>query len=192
MNKIFVFSLFAFGLTSVTWAAPVCNAKQPCLVSQGIYRGGRLNPISKDAKSLAKMHFKTIINLQGGDPWFASVTEPGERPELIREEKMVSLLYGITALNFPLNSTDEITPSEKVSIRQVLQIMADPNRQPVYVHCEHGVDRTGLVVALYRVLYEGQTPLQAHLEMEDMGHNWLHKIFTGAMDQYFFKATEGH
>jgi hypothetical protein len=36
-------------------------------------------------------------------------------------------------------------------------IMRDPKNHPVHVHCEHGIGRTGVMVALYRTLVEGWT-----------------------------------
>jgi Tyrosine phosphatase family len=40
---------------------------------------------------------------------------------------------------------------------------------PVLVHCEHGADRTGLITALYRVLYEGWCKEAAIAEMMNGG-----------------------
>ncbi len=35
------------------------------------------------------------------------------------------------------------------------------NNQPVYVHCRHGSDRTGMAVALYRIQNDGWNPVDA-------------------------------
>lgn len=45
-------------------------------------------------------------------------------------------------------------PEEKEVVR-FLEIVTDPVRGPVLVHCMHGADRTGLMVAVYRVAIEG-------------------------------------
>ena len=41
--------------------------------------------------------------------------------------------------------------------------------QPVLVHCQHGSDRTGIMVAIYRVAFEGGTKAQATDEMINGG-----------------------
>ncbi len=43
-----------------------------------------------------------------------------------------------------------------------------------YVHCKHGVDRTGLVVAAYRVIWQDWTPKAAAEECLAEG---MHKIY---------------
>jgi protein tyrosine/serine phosphatase len=40
------------------------------------------------------------------------------------------------------------------------------NEGPVLLHCQHGADRTGLITALYRVMYEGWNKEDATKEME--------------------------
>ena len=46
--------------------------------------------------------------------------------------------------------------------------------KPCFVGCQHGEDRTGLVVAVYRVKVEGWTKRQARAEMKaDHFHPWL-------------------
>ncbi len=54
-------------------------------------------------------------------------------------------------------------------------ILSDPQRQPVYVHCDHGVDRTGMVLAAYRIQVDGWTFERAYEEMRSHGFHeeWL-------------------
>ncbi len=40
------------------------------------------------------------------------------------------------------------------------------------VHCYHGADRTGLVVAMYRVIYQGWSLDAARSEMIDGGYGF--------------------
>jgi protein tyrosine phosphatase (PTP) superfamily phosphohydrolase (DUF442 family) len=45
-------------------------------------------------------------------------------------------------------------------------IRAGERRGPVLVHCERGSDRTGTVIALYRIIYQGWRATDAIVEME--------------------------
>jgi protein tyrosine/serine phosphatase len=57
--------------------------------------------------------------------------------------------------------------------------------QPIFVHCAHGQDRTGLVIGLERVLIEQQAPQAAHDEMVKIG---FHTMFIG-LESYFERKT---
>ena len=46
-----------------------------------------------------------------------------------------------------------------------LRIATTPAMQPVLVHCLHGSDRTGTMVAIYRIAYGGWSKAQATEEM---------------------------
>jgi protein tyrosine phosphatase (PTP) superfamily phosphohydrolase (DUF442 family) len=47
---------------------------------------------------------------------------------------------------------------------------------PVLVHCQHGSDRTGTIIALYRILYQGWSKQAAIAEMAEGGFGF-HPIF---------------
>lgn len=163
-------------------------------VNSGIYRGAR--PTNAEAISYLKsVSIKNVINLQGGDlnsdigiiiPW----AEPGEKPEVIEFEKKTALSLGLGFFHAPLNSLEEVTTDEDKEIDEVLSFMHDKNNQPVFIHCEHGADRTGLLVALYRVKYEGYSVGAAMSEWIKNGHNTLHQMFTHDLDDYFYKKVK--
>jgi protein tyrosine/serine phosphatase len=50
-----------------------------------------------------------------------------------------------------------------------LQAVTNPANQPVFVHCKQGVDRTGMMVAVYRMVVQGWTNDAAYAEMKAMG-----------------------
>ena len=56
----------------------------------------------------------------------------------------------------------------------ILALVRDPARRPIYVHCEHGVDRTGAMMAVYRMEDEGWSNADAYAEMVSYG---AHMIF---------------
>ena len=40
-------------------------------------------------------------------------------------------------------------------VRTFLTTLADAGRRPVFVHCQHGADRTGAMIGIYRVTQQG-------------------------------------
>ena len=71
--------------------------------------------------------------------------------------------------NKPLQSW-EIRPAQ---IADVLRTIRERQKEgAVLVHCYHGADRTGLVVAMYRVIYQGWSLDAARSEMIDGGYGF--------------------
>jgi tyrosine-protein phosphatase SIW14 len=54
-------------------------------------------------------------------------------------------------------------------IDQFLEVMDNPANHPVLLHCRAGLHRTGVLVAIYRMEYQGWSKLQAMQELKDMG-----------------------
>jgi protein tyrosine/serine phosphatase len=84
-----------------------------------------------------------------------------------REVESVGLHYERIALT----SRDAPKPEQ---VARFLEIVRDPSLRPLYVHCEHGVDRTGAMMAIYRMEEEGWSNPDAFAEME---HFEPHRIF---------------
>jgi len=79
-----------------------------------------------------------------------------------------------------------VDSAEDKRIREALAIMVNPINHPVLIHCSFGRDRTGLVAALYRVLFQGWTPEKARAEWLALGHGgFMHQLFDGNLDKYF-------
>ncbi len=121
-------------------------------VCDGIYRGPRLSDLN-ELKSL-KVH--TILNLED------------DTGAVSREETAAKGL-GIEVINIPMSDITRPRPADLV---KAVEIMGDPGLQPVYVHCRHGRDRTGLAVAAYRILHDGWSVDRADREAIDNGHTW--------------------
>jgi protein tyrosine/serine phosphatase len=191
MKNLLLVSLLV--LTSIAHASdPVTNFFK---VEDGIYRGAR--PTSDNAiTDLASNYgIKNIIDLQGGDlhTIFRPIIpylEPGEMPQAIEHEKSVSISAGMGFFHAELSAINGITDEENKTIDDVLEFMHDKNNRPVFVHCEHGKDRTGLIIALYKVKYEHADIEVARKEWIEKGHSRNSQIFTGDLDDYYYDKVK--
>ena len=66
-------------------------------------------------------------------------------------------------------------PEEEDMLR-FLKIITDPDRQPVFVHCRRGIDRTGTMVAIYRMCIQGWPKAEAIREMTQGGFGYDDKF----------------
>lgn len=138
-----------------SWAQPVKLEGVPNLhkVSKDLYRSAQ--PTAKGMKKLKHIGIETIVNLRS----FHS-----DRDEI-----------GFTGLGYEHIYMKAWHPERKEAVR-FLQIVTNPKRTPVLVHCLHGADRTGAMCALYRIAVQGWTKAQAVREMTMGGFNF-HAVF---------------
>lgn len=168
-------------------------------VSASIYAGGNPTNSSNGAGLNALMNsgIYTMINLQGADidnsfyGWVNSLRQKGDFPAAVENERLIWEFNGLQWFNFPLNSHVPVTPEMDLEIRGALAALgAATPEKPAYIHCEHGADRTGLVVALHRVVHLGWSKEEAYAEWVKNGHDRLHRFFTGHLDVYFYRVLE--
>ena len=76
---------------------------------------------------------------------------------------------GIRMARFPTN-TWSINRASVVGALRTLR--RDTQTGAVLLHCQHGADRTGLVTALYRILYQGWSKEDALNEMREGGFGY--------------------
>ena len=58
---------------------------------------------------------------------------------------------------------------EDEEVVRFLRIVTDENRTPVFVHCQRGADRTGVMCAIYRIAVQGWSKEEAIEEMTEGG-----------------------
>jgi len=116
-------------------------------MAPGILRGAQPKP--EGYATLKAMGVSTVINLR---------TRHGER-------KAVEVA-GMRYVEIPMNAMKNVDPA---AVRKALSVMTDPANQPVFVHCAHGKDRTGVVAAVYRMEVDGWSVADAEAEMEAFG-----------------------
>jgi len=134
----------ATGAASQTWAEPIGLPGLPNLhkVSDGLYRGAQ--PTARGIPEFQKLAIATVVNLQTSD------TD--------------ATLIDQSVLSYEHIPMTPWTVDEAGVVR-FLEVAADPNALPVFVHCRHGADRTGLVCATYRVTVQGWSKDAAIAEM---------------------------
>ena len=55
--------------------------------------------------------------------------------------------------------------AEDEDVIRFLKIVTNPEKQPIFVHCQHGADRTGTMTAVYRIVIQGWSKDNAIAEM---------------------------
>ena len=69
-----------------------------------------------------------------------------------RDEESVVTASGMKYINVPMTG---LTPPTEAEITNILGILEDGTTGPVFVHCQRGADRTGAVIASYRIEHDG-------------------------------------
>lgn len=132
-------------------------------VRDGIYRGAQ--PDQAGVNYLKRLGVKTIID----------INDTG-----MEQERAIAQSAGIDFESVPLSGFWAPKDSD---VNRIESIMTDPHYQPVYVHCQHGHDRTGLVVAIERIETEHWPVQKARDEMLALG---FHPILLG-LNSYFWQ-----
>lgn len=120
-------------------------------VSENLYRGAQ--PTPDGFQRLAKLGIKTIINLRDDD-------------SRAHAEENEARAAGLRYFNLPMDGFGR--PAEE-KVRRVLAIINARENQPVFVHCRRGADRTGTIVAVYRIDHDGWSSERAKSEANHYG-----------------------
>jgi protein tyrosine phosphatase (PTP) superfamily phosphohydrolase (DUF442 family) len=78
---------------------------------------------------------------------------------------------------------------EDEDVVKFLRIVTTPAMQPVLVHCQHGSDRTGTMVAIYRIFVDHWTKAQAIDEMLHGGYGF-HSFWQYLLPHYIEKKLK--
>jgi tyrosine-protein phosphatase SIW14 len=147
---IAVLALVSFAQTEVRYEQ-LPNFHQ---VNPRLYRGGQ--PKAGGISKLAALGIKTIVNLRRED-------------SQTRAEAAAAQAAGLRYFNIPMPGNSR--PSDE-KIQRALAIINAPENQPVFVHCKRGADRTGTVIACYRILKDRWTASEAKKEARHYGMYW--------------------
>lgn len=156
-----IFSIFLVFFTySFAWCDSINSIPNFRKIDENIYAGGRLE--EKDIAQLVSLGIKTIVNLESG--FFI------EKPKQVEKEQLWVEKAGIRYFKVPMNPIDD--PEER-DIALALNLITNPQNQPVFIHCKYGKDRTGIVVATYRLEINKWKLEQAYQEMKAYGFHWF-------------------
>jgi len=107
------------------------------IVNDRILRGGQ--PSDDGFKKLAERGVKTVVDLR----WVDEHDIPREK-QIVEADGMRFISVPMKGLSAP--SLEQMT--------KVLGILEDSNSWPVFIHCRRGADRTGTVLACYRISHD--------------------------------------
>lgn len=133
-------------------------------VTPNLYRGAQ--PTTKGFENLAKMGVDVVVDLREGN-------------EGNSEEKAVTQT-GMKFVSIPWRCT---TPKDDY-FAKFLAIVRDSPGKKIFVHCHVGVDRTGMMIAAYRMSEQGWTADEALHEMRAFGFSSFHQFMCYGLESY--------
>jgi len=144
-----------------------CHVPNFYKINDNLYRSAQ--PTAIGMEQLKQMGIKTIINLRT----FHSDTDEIGSTGLLNERLHVK--------NWHIEDEDVI---------KVMRILANRENGPYLIHCHYGADRTGVMCAMYRIIYQGWTKEEAIDEMVNGGYgfynlwtNIIHYIQSADIDK---------
>jgi protein tyrosine/serine phosphatase len=149
----------AAGSAGIAWGVMEYRTNWADVVPGRIYRSAQI-PALLIRHKLKANQIRTIIFLSHDD----------ENDADIQAEKQTAAELGADFLNFPM-SGDGLAPPQQYTdaLRALLQSVR--SGKAALVHCHSGAQRTGGVIAVYRLLVEKKPPADVLAEMLRHGHD---------------------
>ena len=113
-------------------------------INDGYFRGAQ--PKGHDYQDLAAIGVKTVIDLSNDQETEAQSVQAA----------------GMKFVRIPLTTT---AAPAAAAVEKFLSLVNDPANLPVYVHCQGGRHRTGVMTAIYRMTHDHWAPDRAFAEM---------------------------
>jgi protein-tyrosine phosphatase len=154
---LFALALPALALPALAGSSPQ-GIKNFYQVDQNVYRGAQ--PTEDGFKYLAKIGVKTVIDLRAAD----------ERSE---SEETVVTAAGMKYVSVPMTGLTAPTEAQIGRILGILEADHSGDQGAVFVHCKRGADRTGVVIASYRIDHDGWDNAHALSEAKALGMSFF-------------------
>jgi uncharacterized protein (TIGR01244 family) len=152
----------ALASAQVATAPAVLGIPNFSQVNERLYRGAQ--PAPNGYQGLANLGVRTVINLR-------------EEPAQIAAEERLVRAAGMRFVSIPMD--DLGAPTDR-QISDALALLNDDSAAPVFIHCRRGADRTGTVIACYRIAHDGWEKNRALDEAKSHGMS----IFERGMRRY--------
>jgi protein tyrosine/serine phosphatase len=132
------------------WAAPVEQSTNLFRITPVLYRSAQFS--QKDVALVKSLGIQTVVSLRN-----------------FHDDDGLLRGSGVKIKRVGINTW---AVGDKHVIAALKAIKTAEKDGPVLLHCLHGADRTGLVSAMYRILYQGWTKDQALQELTDGGYGY--------------------
>lgn len=145
--------------SSVSGKVPVpAGIPNFAVVAPGIYRGGA--PTAEGLKALHAMGVRMVVDLR--------IEKKGQEAEAAQCKSL-----GLDRIRIRMGRE---APTKK-QVEEFLETVDRSPSKPVFIHCQHGADRTGAMVGIYRVVRQGWDYSRARQEMRKYGFKpWLDEL----------------
>jgi len=111
------------------------------------------------AEQIEKYQIRAVLNL-------CNPNEMGE--ERCLDQRAAVKGAGAKLIELPMPATVDASDP---SIQEFVDVLSDPNNYPLVVHCQHGVTRTAKVLAMYDILFRGETAKESLAAMPLFGRD---------------------
>ncbi|MFP5390976.1 MAG: tyrosine-protein phosphatase [Gammaproteobacteria bacterium] len=132
------------------WAEAIDERANLYRVSPTLLRSARLR--KSDVSRLQALGVKTVVNLRA-----------------FHADSALLAGSGIKAVRVPINTW---AISDRKVAAALKAIRTAEQDGVVLLHCQHGADRTGLVSAMYRILFQGRSKADAWEELKHGGYGY--------------------
>lgn len=122
-------------------------------VSDDLFRSQQ--PTAKEMQYLNQLGFKTVVNLRR---WHSDQSE-------INDTQLTELSIKMRA--------GKIEDDKIISTLKAIQ----RSPKPILIHCWHGSDRTGVIVAMYRLVFQNWSKAQAIDELMKPEFGYHYKVY---------------